>query len=105
MKKSHDLISLLKEFGKITHRYNEDPDNHYIAYHYLNMRFYAFRQKELTPDDFYKQFMSWTEVIGGYNEGGKFGSSTGATTREIRILGLDENKPKDMKETRELARE
>ena len=65
MKKYHDLISLLKERGKLTHSYDEETENHHIAYHHLQTRFYAFRQNELTLNEFYKQFSAWIEVIDG----------------------------------------
>ena len=43
IKKTHDLMSLLKELLKLTHRYDEETENHHIAYHNLKSRFYAFR--------------------------------------------------------------
>jgi hypothetical protein len=65
IKKTHDPMSLLKELLKPTHRYDEENENHQIAYHTLLTRFYAFRQNELPLDEFYKQFIAWTEVIDG----------------------------------------
>ena len=72
----------------------------------MKTQFYAFRHNELSINEFYKQFIAWTEVIDGYNGGEeKFGSSTGGTARELRILALDANSANDIATAKEVVRE
>jgi hypothetical protein len=88
MRKGHDLMGLLKELKTLSHRFDESTSNHNVEYHLLLQRFYAFRQNELTLDEYWKQWNAWIAVLENYNGGEKFGGSTGATTREMAFLGL-----------------
>ena len=73
----------------MSHKYDEDTEYHYVAYHMLLCKFMLFWQGDYSNSEYGQRFKEQIEVLEAYSRGVLFENSLGGTAREIATLGLD----------------